>query len=173
MQNRRNKELITKREAKKQYDIEHPQPNPTATIQRNADPVAKYHSMVNQVTSWPLESEREVQGAFRYFEKTWLPAAEHHLSAGNYSDAVYMSSAFFSQFPDFVERNECQEMLSALARDRRVRKLVRGMMRIGREALHSADNPYLNKIAHSFMNEVRNQPFYNEYCVYTMLEDEK
>lgn len=173
MLNKKHEEFLAKREAKQQYEKTHPQPNPTAKLYKNEGLVEAYHSMVYDVTSWPLVEKKDVDGAFRYFEKTWLPAAEHHLSAGNYSDAVYMSSAFFSQFPDFVERNECQEMLSALARDRRVRKLVRGMMRIGREALYSADNPYLNKIAHSFMNEVRNQPFYNEYRVYTMLEDEK
>lgn len=164
---------VAKQASKVTYDKEHPQPNPAAHMSKGVDPVAKYHKMVYEVTSWPLESEKEVKGAFRYFEKTWIPVAEQYLSAGNYSDAVYMSSAFFTQFPDFVERSECQELLSAMARDRRVRKLVRGMMQIGREALHSADNSYLNKIAHSFMKEVRNQPFYDEYRIWTMLEDKK
>lgn len=173
MPNKKIEESIARREAKKQYEKEHPQPNPAARIPRNEDPVEIYHTMVHDVTSWPLADKRDVNGAFRYFEKTWIPVAEQYLSAGNYSDAVYMSSAFFTQFPDFVERSECQELLSAMARDRRVRKLVRGMMQIGREALHSADNSYLNRIAHSFMKEVRNQPFYDEYRIWTMLEDKK
>ena len=171
MPSKRQEEMLTRRNAKQQYEREHPQPNPMTTIQRNADPLAKYHTMVNQVTKWPLEEKKDVDGAFRYFEKTWMPAAEMHLTKGNYSDVIYMSSAFLTQFPDFVERSECQEMLSALARDKKVRKLVRGMMKIGREALSAADNQYLNKIAHSFMSEVRNQPFYKEYRLYTLIED--
>lgn len=173
MLNKRQEEVLAKRKAKKKYEKEHPQPNPKATIQRNADPLAKYHKMVNQVTNWSLEEKKDVDGAFRYFEKTWIPAAESHLSNGDYSDVIYMSSAFLTQFPEFVERSECQQMLSALARDKKVRKLVRGMMSIGRQALSAADNPYLDKIAHLFMNEVRMQPFYNEYRIYTSLEDEE
>lgn len=173
MISKKYEEHIAKREAQKQYDMEHPQPNPSARIPRNEDPVEFYHSMVHDVTSWPLDAKKDVDGAFRYFEKKWVPAAARHLSAGNYSDVVYMSSAFFSQFPEFVERSECQEMLSALARDKKVRRLVRGMMHIGREALHAADNSYLNEVAHSFMRNVRNQPFYREYRVYSMIEDEK
>lgn len=73
-------------------------PNPTATIQKGTDTIVKYHSMVNQVTNWPLESEKEVQDAFRYFAKTWIPAAGQHLSTENYSDAVvcqvYSSRSF-------------------------------------------------------------------------------
>ena len=64
-------------------------------------------------------------------------------------------------------------MLSALARDMKDRRLVRGMMRIGREALYAANSNYLNEVAHSLMHNVRNQPFYQEYRVYTMLEDRK
>lgn len=155
------------------YDKSHPQPDPTAPLNRSSDPIAKYHQMVHDVTSWPLESEKEVNGALRYFEKTWVPAAEQHLSHGHFSDALYMSSALLSQFPDFVERAERQILLSSLARDRRVRRIVRGMMKIGREALRNADSPFLDKVAHSFMREVRNQPFYEEYRAWTLIEDNK
>lgn len=153
--------------------MEHPQPNPLARIPKNEDSVELYHGMVHDVTIWPLEEKKDVDGAFRYFEKTWIQAAEQHLSVGNYSDAVFMSSAFFSQFPEFIEKSECQKMLSALARDMKDRRLVRGMMRIGCEALYAANSNYLNEVAHSLMHNVRNQPFYQEYRVYTMLEDRK
>lgn len=164
-------EAIAKLKAKGEYDRRHPQPDPLKPLLKHADPVSRYHSMVRDVTSWPLENKKDVDGAFRYFENTWVPTAERYLLAGNYSDAMYMSTALLSQFPDFVGRSECQELLSSLARDRRVRRIVRGMMRVGREALHAAANPYLNRIAQSFMGEVRNQPFYQEYRIRTMLED--
>ncbi len=164
-------EALVKHEAKIQYDRKHPLPDPLKPLPKNVDPVLRYHSMVQDVTSWPLESKKDVDGAFRYFENTWVPTAERHLLAGNYSDAMYMSTALLSQLPGFIGRPECQELLSSLARDRRVRRIVRGMMRVGRKALRAAGNPYLNRIALSFMAEVRNQPFYEEYRIRTMLED--
>ncbi len=167
----KKQEAIAKLEAKREYDRKHPQPDPLKPLPKNVDPVLRYHSMIQDVTSWSLENKKDVDGAFRYFENTWMPTAERYLLAGNYSDAMYMSTALLSQFPDFVGRPECQELLSSFARDRRVRRIVRGMMRVGREALRAAGNPYLNRIAQSFMAEVRNQPFYEEYRIRTMLED--
>lgn len=69
--------------------------NPSARIPSNENPVEIYHSMVQDVASWPLADKKDVDGVFRYFEKTWMSAAERYLIAGHYSDAAYMSSAFF------------------------------------------------------------------------------
>lgn len=60
MHNKRYEEFAAKREAKRQYEIEHPQPGSYCDDSKECRSSCKVLLIGNPVTNWPLESAKEV-----------------------------------------------------------------------------------------------------------------